>query len=325
MNKKISADEFRESLDRYASDLKANLLLAQSIIASEAEGEGKMKRKWIKSLVLALAMILTLGTVAYGVTSMFRIVNWQGEVTSTVAPEEPQGVSENEEPLIGSLLRYKDTVPDDEMVRAWFDSEDYPNGENSTDKQAEKHFRCAEDFLDYMSGVTTLTAPARFPEGEYEYFDAVVTLVCKDTGKLEVVASGDAGPIHYIRYRMDEADALPLQYNVNIGMKDGRNYSIQSLLWYEELPDATGLNEGETVEQAEARGMDGALLIRNHKNDSDRDVVMGRKLKEPVACKGLISLDPYEEATMKFYEERIWIWGFGNYDPAELLKMFNGD
>ena len=77
MNKKISADEFRESLDRYASDLKANLLLAQSIIASEAEGEGKMKRKWIKSLVLALAMILTLGTVAYGVTSMFRIVNWQ--------------------------------------------------------------------------------------------------------------------------------------------------------------------------------------------------------------------------------------------------------
>ena len=44
MNKKISAEEFRESLDRHASDLKANLLLAQSIIASEAEEKGTMKR-----------------------------------------------------------------------------------------------------------------------------------------------------------------------------------------------------------------------------------------------------------------------------------------
>ena len=324
MNKKISADEFRESLDRYASDLKANLLLAQSIIASEAEGEGKMKRKWIKSLVLALAMILTLGTVAYGVTSMFRIVNWQGEVTSTVMPEEPKDISEDENPLIGRLMRYMDTVPDDEMVKAWFDSDD-ENGMNSADQQAEKHFNCAEDFLEYMSGVTTLTAPAGFPEGEYEYFDATVSLACRDTGKLEVIASGDAGPIHYIRFRMDEADAVPIQYYINIRLQDGRNYSIQSMLWHEELPYATGLNEGENVEQAEARGMDGALLIRNHKNDSDRDVVMGRKLKEPVACKWLASLDPYEEATMKFYEERIWIWGFGNYDPAELLKMFNGD
>ena len=324
MNKKISAEEFRESLDRYASDLKANLLLAQSIIASEAEGEGKMKRKWIKSLVLALAMILTLGTVAYGVTSMFRIVNWQGEVTSTVMPEEPKDISEDENPLIGRLMRYMDTVPDDEMVKAWFDSDD-ENGMNSADQQAEKHFNCAEDFLEYMSGVTTLTAPAGFPEGEYEYFDATVSLACRDTGKLEVIASGDAGPIHYIRFRMDEADAVPIQYYINIRLKDGKNYSIQSLLWHEELPYATGLNEGENVEQAEARGMDGALLIRNHKNDSDRDVVMGRKLKEPVACKWLASLDPYEEATMKFYEERIWIWGFGNYDPAELLKMFNGD
>lgn len=87
MNKKISADEFRESLDRYASDLKANLLLAQSIIASEAEGEGKMKRKWIKSLVLALATILTLGTVAYGVTSLYRTVNWKGETEASV--QEP--------------------------------------------------------------------------------------------------------------------------------------------------------------------------------------------------------------------------------------------
>ena len=324
MNKKISADEFRESLDRYASDLKANLLLAQSIIASEAEGEGKMKRKWIKSLVLALAMILTLGTVAYGVTSMFRIVNWQGEVTSTVMPEEPKDISEDENPLIGRLMRYMDTVPDDEMVKAWFDSDD-ENGMNSADQQAEKHFNCAENFLEYMSGVTTLTAPAGFPEGEYEYFDATVSLACRDTGKLEVIASGDAGPIHYIRFRMDEADAVPIQYYINIRLQDGRNYSIQSMLWHEELPYATGLNEGENVEQAEARGMDGALLIRNHKNDSDRDVVMGRKLKEPVACKWLASLDPYEEATMKFYEERIWIWGFGNYDPAELLKMFNGD
>lgn len=323
MNKKITANEFRETLDCHASNLKANPWLAQSIIASEMKGGTKVKRKWTTSLAIALLIILTLGTVAYGVSSMFRVVDWDGEVTNKELPE-PVITREDDNPLYGKLMRYREKVPDTQMARAWFDSED-ENGMNSTDKPVEKHFNCAEDFLEYMSGFTSLTVPARFPEGEYVSFDATVTLLCRDTGKFELQESGDEGPIHYFRYSMNEADAVPCQYFVVIKMKDGTEYRMQSLLWFKEEKDATGLNEGETFEKVTARGMDGALVIRNHKNAGDRDVVMMRKLDEPICCKTLLSIEPYEESSAYFYDEHIWMWGPEGTDPIDLVKMFNGE
>ena len=117
MNKKISANEFRESLDRHASDLKANPWLAQSIIASETEGGAKVKRKWTTSVVLALVMILTLGTVAYGVTSLWRAVGWQGEVIST-GEQEIDIMPEENVPAYNRMLNYMDTVSENEIARA---------------------------------------------------------------------------------------------------------------------------------------------------------------------------------------------------------------
>ena len=169
-----------------------------------------------------------------------------------------------------------------------------------------------------------MTAPVRFPEGEYAGFDATVTLVCRDSGKIELQAAGDEGPIHYIRYSMNEADAVPCQYYVVIRMKDGTEYRMQSLLWHGE-EDATGLNEGETFEKVTARGMDGALVIRNHKNVGDRDVVMMRKLDEPIGWKTLLSAEPYKESIGYFDNERIWMWGPEGTDPMDLVKMFNGE
>ncbi len=323
MNKKITANEFRETLDCHASDLKANPWLAQSIIASEMKGGTKVQRKWTTSLVIALLIILTLATVAYGVSTMFRVVNWDGEVTKKEIPESVI-TREEDNPLYGKLWRFMEKVPDNQMARAWFDSED-GNSYNSADKQVEKHFNCAEDFLEYMSGFTSLTVPARFPEGEYVSFDATVTLVCRDTGKLELQSTGDDGPIHYFIFSMDEADAVPCQYFVVIRMKDGTEYRMQSLLWYKEEEDATGLNEGETFEKVTARGMDGALVIRNHQNAGDRDVVMIRRMDEPVGWKTLDSAEPYKEFTGYFDNERIWMWGPEETDPMELVKMFNGE
>ena len=149
MNKKISAEEFRESLDRHASDLKANLLLAQSIIASEAEEKGTMKRKWTKSLVLALALILTLGTVAYGVTSLYRTVNWKGETEASA--QEPV-IVEGDPEIAGALVDLGEEMaakPENEFVTAWYDD---GSGKNELDVlntgsyPAKKVFRNVEDF-----------------------------------------------------------------------------------------------------------------------------------------------------------------------------------
>ena len=323
MNKKISANEFRETLDSHASDLKANPWLAQSIIASETKGETKVKRKWTTSLVIALLIILTLGTVAYGVSHMWRTVNWQGEVTNTdehIMIEIPEESREQ----FDKLTEYMNSVPDNEMVGAWIDDGTELTLWNSRRRPMRKTFRNKEDFLEYMSGITTLTAPASFPEGEYEYFLAEVYMFCKETGKYELVEDGENGSIHYARFRVDEDDFVPVEYNVAISMRNGKHYNIWSSL-REEMRDAVYLDEGESVEKIQVKGMDEVLLIKNRKDSAENVVSMHRKLDEPVGWKLVYGDNPYREDTGYYSDEYIAIWSNKGADPANLVKMFTGE
>ncbi len=322
MNKKISANEFRETLDSHASDLKANPWLAQSIIASEMKGETKVKRKWTTSLVIALLIILALGTVAYGVSHMWRIVNWQGEVTNT--DEHTIEIPEESKEQFYMLTEYMNSVPDNEMAGAWIDDGTELTRWNSQRRPMRKTFRNKEDFLEYMSGITTLTAPASFPEGEYEYFLATVYMLCKETGKYELVEDGENGPIHYVRFRVDENDFVPVEYSVAIWMRNGKHYNILSSL-REKMKDAAYLDEGESVEKIRIKGMDEVLLIRNRKDSTQNVVSMHRKLDEPVGWKLVYGDNPYREDTGSYSDEYIAIWSNKGADPANLVKMFTGE
>ena len=322
MNKKITANEFRETLDSHASDLKANPWLAQSIIASEMKGETKVKRKRTTSLVIALLIILALGTVAYGVSHMWRIVNWQGEVTNT--DEHTIEIPKESKEQFYMLTEYMNSVPDNEMVGAWIDDGTELTRWNSQRRPMRKTFSNKEDFLEYMSGITTLTAPASFPEGEYEYFLATVYMLCKETGKYELVEDGENGPIHYARFRVDENDFVPVEYSVAIWMRNGKHYNILSSL-REKMKDAAYLDEGESVEKIRIKGMDEVLLIRNRKDSTQNVVSMHRKLDEPVGWKLVYGDNPYREDTGSYSDEYIAIWSNKGADPANLVKMFTGE
>lgn len=322
MNKKISANEFRETLDSHASDLKANPWLAQSIIASEMKGETKVKRKRTTSLVIALLIILALGTVAYGVSHMWRIVNWQGEVTNT--DEHTIEIPEESKEQFYMLTEYMNSVSDNEMVGAWIDDGTELTRWNSQRRPMRKTFSNKEDFLEYMSGITTLTAPASFPEGEYEYFLATVYMLCKETGKYELVEDGENGPIHYARFRVDENDFVPVEYSVAIWMRNGKHYNILSSL-REKMKDAAYLDEGESVEKIQVKGMDEVLLIRNRKDSTQNVVSMHRKLDEPVGWKLVYGDNPYREDSGSYSDEYIAIWSNKGVDPANLVKMFTGE
>ena len=325
MNKKISANEFRESLDRHASDLKANPWLAQSIIASETEGGAKVKRKWTTSVVLALAMILTLGTVAYGVTSWYRAVSWKGEEQDAGEMSYIE-MPEEKVTLTNKMIEYVYSRPDEETVAAWFEDGREMDPWNNMIRPKTKRFRCVEDFQEYMSGVPSMTAPVWYPEGEYESFLAEVYLICNDSGEYELLESGEEGPIHYNHYRLDDADAVPFEYSVSITLKDGRSYTIQSSLATNEPKYAAYLAEGETVETINVKGMDEALLFHNRKPE-DCDIIMRRKLEKPVSWKQVASVvDGKERQSGTMDEEYIYIWSWeAKKDPYKLMKFFNGD
>ena len=329
MNKKISANELRESLDRHASYLKANPWLAQGIIASEMKGETKVKRKWTKSLVLALAMILTLGTVAYGVTSLYRTVNWKGE---TNADAQDPVIVEGDPEIAGALEDLQNEMaakPEDEFVTAWYDD---GTGENELDIlntesfPAKKEFRNVEDFLEYMSGVETLTAPSWLPEGEYESFRAEVYVACRGSGDYELIESGKRGPMGYNRFRIAEEDAVPFEYRVSLTMQHGNGYVIHATLWPEEGEAATLLSEGETAEAVTVKGMEDAVLFPDRKSTEDTDLAMRRALKEPVTLKRPYYRDgPQENDVREFSDEHIYIWKGGDKELEDVLKIFNGE
>ena len=113
MSDRISANEFRESLDRHLSDMKADPWLAQRIIASE-NGEIKMKKKRCFGLILAVVLLLALTTVAFAVTRLYRVINWQGDVTRTIDPTQtPASVSEQASDMdrLWESLRSKYQIP----------------------------------------------------------------------------------------------------------------------------------------------------------------------------------------------------------------------
>ena len=324
MNKKISANEFRESLDRHASCLKANPWLAQGIIASEMKGETKVKRKLTTSVIIALLMILTLGTAAYGVTSLYRSVNWQGE-EKDAGESTYLSMPEENVPLYDKMMDLIDNMPEDETVGAWFEDGRDPDPWNCILKPKTKSFRCIEDFVEYMSGVPTMTAPVWFPKGEYESFYATVKMICGEAGEYELLESGEKDSIHYVRYRLDDEYEVPFEYTAYIDMVGGKSYCIESSLWTEEKKEAGYLDEKETVEKITVKGMDEALLFHNRRSE-ECDMTMRRKLDEPVRWKQIPGIGQTEGKSGYLYEEYISVWAWRNDNcKDELVKLFNGD
>ena len=97
MNEKISANEFRDALDRHLSNLKADPYLAQRIMANE-EGEKTVIKKISVSMVLAIVLICILITGALAATlSSWGIIDFFGRYYSGYIPEKTSETINKEE------------------------------------------------------------------------------------------------------------------------------------------------------------------------------------------------------------------------------------
>ena len=171
MSEKIRPDEFRESMDRCLSGVKADPFLAGRVIASK-EGEPRMKRKLSVSLVFALVALLALGTVAYSATILFRSVNFDGEVVSTEPPRDLNdcfyGSDMTAAETKALVEQTADDVPDDIYCQAWYSSPKDGATYLSTHRRTKK---CTsyEEFLECMKGVNNLHLPVLPHTHAFEY------------------------------------------------------------------------------------------------------------------------------------------------------------
>ena len=327
MSDRISANEFRESLDRHLSDMKADPWLAQRIIASE-NGEIKMKKKRCFGLILAVVLLLALTTVAFAVTRLYRVINWQGDVTRTIDPTQtPASASEDAADmnrLQESLRSFLSEIPDSETACAWYRNDD-GTIKCIDSRSTQKKFSSMEEFFEYLSRFQHLTVPASLPKGQVRDFFGNILIECKAFGKYKLITSSQSGSMYYRRFQIDESSEIPTGYEMILSMEDGTIFSISSRPLSGPYEEPISLREGETAQKVSIEGMD-ALLITAEDPEYPDGLLLQRKLEDPVQLKLLPRHDHMEESDDNSYQyEYITIWAYNLDDPQMLLKFFSAE
>ena len=330
MNKRITAEDFYNAIERQLSDLEPDPWLAQRIIASE-KGETKVKKKLSVSVIIAL-LLLVLATVALAVTGLYRVINWQGDVTRTTEFTQASNLetvqSVPEEWHVDSLNSFISEIPNEETAFAWY------NNDDGSIKCSELHQKqipisSIEWFTEYMHGIQHLSVPASFPEGNVTYCYGKVFLECKAFGNYTLIKNGQSGSMCYNRFLIDEPSSVVAGYDLSFALGDvenGTRYIIRS-----ELRDRTNeepfmLREGESARKVNVKGMSDALLITAEDPAYPDGLIMQRKLDEPVRLKQLPLNNKLEESDDRNYQyEYITVWVYNCNDPECLLKLFSAE
>ena len=330
MNEKISANEFRQSLDRHLSHMKADPRLAQRIIASE-RGETKVKKKLSVSMIVA-SLLLVLTTVALAVTGLYRVINWQGDVTRTTDPSQTPGTDTvqavSEEWHVDSLNSFISEIPNEETAFAWY------NNDDGSIKCSELHQKqipisSIEWFAEYMHDIRHLSVPVSFPEGNVTCCYGKVFMECKAFGKYSLIKNGQSGSMCYNRFLIDESSSIVTGYDLFFALGDpenGTRYIIRSELRDRTYEEPLMLREGETAKKVSIEGMSDALLIMAEDPAYPDGLIMQRKLDEPVQLKQLPLNNRLEESDDRNCQyEYITVWVYNCDDPECLLELFSAE
>ena len=326
MSEKIRPDEFRESMDRCLSGVKADPFLAGRVIASK-EGEPRMKRKLSVSLVFVLVALLALGTVAYSATILFRSVNFDGEVVSTEPPRDLNdffyGSDMTAAETKALVEQTADDVPDDIYCQAWYSSPKDGATYLSTHRRTKK---CTsyEEFLECMKGVNNLHLPVLPPE-EYTSFSAEVIMDCAYGNPLFLLEEGKNGPVQYVRYTYDEDASVITGYTLHFGYEDqSKDVYIESLL-NGHVTESFGLYEGSSAEPITVSGMDHAILLSV--SDCYNQIFMYRSLSWPDEQTRIHEPEKADSITSNngIYRYETMTISTRNRTAEELLKVLTGE
>ncbi|MBR5962071.1 MAG: hypothetical protein IKZ98_13895 [Clostridia bacterium] len=326
MNEKIRPDEFRESMDRCLSGVKADPFLAGRVIASK-EGETGMKKKLSLSLVFALVALLALGTVAYSATRLFRSVNMKGEVVSTEPPSY-----EDTDFFYGSGMSAKETkelvehtamdVPDDVFCQAWYSSPKDGATYLSTHPRMKK-FTSYEEFLESMAGIDYLTLPAQLPE-DYASFYAEIHMDCAYGYPLELLEEGENGPVRYVRYTYDESASVITGYILIFHYEDQSKDIHISASLSGHGPESYILTDTESSDPVTIQGMDEALMLTMPGHYSQLHMERRFDWEKQIRIHAPKKYNS-DESDNGFYRYEHVIVSSHNRSPEELLKIFNGN
>ena len=261
MNKKISADDFHDAIERQLSGLEPDLWLAQRIIASDKE-EVKVKKISHATVIIVAIIVLAMATaLAAGLGGR---VNWLGEVQETTVVSatpmptaEPQTSTDPDEidPAFYELLDYS---KDRELIML---STAHKGIFSSRIQQISN----MNDFITLMdTAAPDFPLPAEIPEG-YVLDKCSVEFGCLPQGEY-TLTSQTVHPEGFTEshYAVDPSMDFVKGYSIILKTEDEKDY-ISILVYMNSSTNPKeytfGITEDQSARVVQVAGMENALII----------------------------------------------------------------
>ncbi len=261
MNKKISADDFHDAIERQLSGLEPDPWLAQRIIASDKE-EVKVKKISHATVIIVAIIVLAMATaLAAGLGGR---VNWLGEVQETtmvsatpMPTAEPQTTTDPDEidPAFYELLDYS---KDRELIML---STAHKGIFSSRIQQISN----MNDFITLMdTAAPDFPLPAEIPEG-YVLDKCSVEFGCLPQGEY-TLTSQTVHPEGFTEshYAVDPSMDFVKGYSIILKTEDEKDY-ISILVYMNSSTNPKeytfGITEDQSARVVQVAGMENALII----------------------------------------------------------------
>lgn len=288
MNDQTERTQFQQAIDNTLSGLKGDPFLYQRVMANAEKGERKMKHAIPKGLVIALIVLLCMGTVAVAASVYGGTTNWNGDIFYDEQPEiaYPTMPPKELEAEIERSVRISDWMQelnnDGELLCIYETQED---GEyySSTSNSLQRNAHDMESFKALLKDADYLPLPSFIPEG-YEFEQAVILYISREGGEWRLANQMELEEgVKAEWYQLDAEDTCIRGYDVTFRSSPEDYHYLSIFVTMSELQDVNdqsfGFIEGQTVQVVDVPGMDNALAITS---DHACNLSMRRVLDNPI-------------------------------------------
>ena len=295
MTEQENKARFKQAIDHTLSGLQGDPLLYQRVAANAEKGAKPVKYHFSKGLVIALIVLLCMGTAAVAAGVYGGTINWEGEIIYD-DPQTGPKPSPTPWPVEGELIQM-----DEAYEKALAAAEDYAykeaertgsmfiiyqlreDGSRKPEIEVGLSIKVASEaeFESLMADVPWLPRPKYILEG-YAFERAEVYYTCAIDGAWELVNSetiNDCIRIEWYKPSKPVATSYFLFYRQSEEDYHYLSFYVDLMLAYEPGNAVFGFGEGMAAQVITVPGMENAIAISGERSCS---LSMRRPMTEPL-------------------------------------------
>lgn len=288
MNEQQEKARVKQAIDNTLQGMTGDPFLFQRVMANAEKGEMKVKYSLPKGLVIAMIVLLCMGTVAVAASVYGGTTNWNGDIFYDEQPEiaHPTMLPKELEAQIERSVRISDWMQElgnDGELLCIYEMQEDGEYSSSTSNSLQRNAHDMETFKALLKDADYLPLPSFIPEG-YEFEQGVILYTSRADGEWRLANQLELEEgVKAEWYQLDAEDTCIRGYDVTFRSSSEDYHYLSIFVTMSELQDVNdqsfGFIEGQTVQVVDVRGMDNALAITS---DRACNLSMRRVLDTPI-------------------------------------------